>query len=92
MKGSSFSLPHVHVQVAHGRTHRAAPQDGLQAGAVTEQKGRSEVLVDIIVIVFGQSELLQVIAALRAASRFAGCLHGRQQQRNQDGNDGNHYQ
>ncbi len=41
---------------------------------------------------FGQTQLLQIVAALRAASRFAGGLHRRQQQRNQHGDDRNHHQ
>jgi hypothetical protein len=35
----------------------------------------------------GQAKLLQVVAALRAAGGFAGCLHGGQEQGDQDCND-----
>jgi hypothetical protein len=37
----------------------------------------------------GQAELLEVVFALAAAGRFACLLHGREQERDQDGDDGN---
>jgi hypothetical protein len=43
----------------------------------------------VVVVVQGQADLLQVILALRAARRFAGLLHGRQQQCNQNGDNRN---
>jgi hypothetical protein len=39
-----------------------------------------------------QGQLLHVVPALRPAGRFTGCLHGRQQQRHQDRNDGDHHE
>jgi hypothetical protein len=48
--------------------------------------------VDIVVIVRGKRQLLQLVLALRSTGRFAGLLDSRQQERNQNGNDGNHYQ
>ena len=39
-----------------------------------------------------QPELLEVVGALRPASRLAGRLNGRQQQGDQDGDDGDHHQ
>ena len=38
--------------------------------------------------VHGQSNLLEVVVALRAAGRLAGGLHGRQEQGDQDADDG----
>lgn len=43
-----------------------------------------------MVVVDGQTNLLQMIAALGATGGFTSLLNGRQQQRNQDRNDGNH--
>ena len=40
------------------------------------------------VVVDGQADLLHVVDALGAAGRLAGRLHGWQEQRDQDGNDG----
>jgi hypothetical protein len=40
----------------------------------------------------GQSQLLQIILALSSASGFASLLDRRKQQRNQNGDDGNHHQ
>jgi len=39
-----------------------------------------------------QGDLLEVVSALRPASRFPGRLHGRQQQRDQDPDDGDYDQ
>ncbi len=39
-----------------------------------------------------QADLLQVIGALHASSSFAGRLHGRQQQPDQDADDGDDHQ
>ena len=39
-----------------------------------------------------QSDLLQIVHALEAPRGLACRLHGRQQQRNQDGNDCDHHQ
>jgi hypothetical protein len=42
--------------------------------------------------VAGQGNLLEVVLALGARGGFAHLLHGRQEQADQDGNDGNHHQ
>src|SRR5262245_50248322 len=39
-------------------------------------------------IVRGQADLFEVVVALRSPRSFARRLHGRQQERNQDGDDG----
>src|SRR5207245_1417932 len=44
--------------------------------------------VCIVIVVQGDSDLLQVVPALGPASRLASLLHGWQQQRNQYGNNG----
>jgi hypothetical protein len=49
-------------------------------------------MVYVNVIVLGQPDLFQVVAALRPAGRFPRRLHGWQQQRGQNGNYCNHYQ
>ena len=43
-----------------------------------------------LVIVDRQCDLLEVVAALSASRRFAGLLHGRQEQGDQDRDDGDH--
>ena len=49
-------------------------------------------VVDVVVIVECQSELLQVILALRTASCLASLLHCWQQQGHKNGDDRNHHQ
>ena len=49
-------------------------------------------MVDIVVIMNGDSDLLQVVRALRAAGRFSGRLNRRQQQGDQDADDRDHDQ
>jgi hypothetical protein len=46
--------------------------------------------VDIVVIVNGQPDLLQIVFTGRAAGRFAGLLNGGQQQSDEDRDDRNH--
>jgi hypothetical protein len=46
--------------------------------------------MDIVMLVERNAELVEVVLALRAASRFAGRLYRRQQQCHQDADDGNH--
>src|SRR5437879_5531084 len=43
-------------------------------------------------VVHAESHLLQVVRALDACRGLAGFLHRRQEQADQDGNDGDHYQ
>jgi hypothetical protein len=44
-----------------------------------------------MVILKCDSDLLQIVDALRPAGRLAGGLHGGQEQRDQDADDGNHH-
>ena len=46
----------------------------------------------VVVMVGGQAELLEVVAALHTAGGLAGRLHRRQEQPNQDADDGDHDQ
>src|SRR5260370_38833 len=48
--------------------------------------------VDIMIVVASQSHLLEVVLAFHAVGGLAHFLHGRQEQPNQDGNDGDHHQ
>ena len=43
-------------------------------------------------VVAGQADLLEIVGALRAAGGLAHVLHGRQEQADQDGDDGDHHQ
>ena len=44
-----------------------------------------------MVVVQRKANLFEMIAALGAASSFAGLLHGREQQRDEHGDNGNHH-
>jgi hypothetical protein len=46
----------------------------------------------VVEIVHRQGKLLEVVGALRSPRRLARGLHGRQQQRDEDANDGNYHQ
>ncbi len=45
----------------------------------------------IVIVVQGQADLLQIIGASRTPRTFAGRLHGRQEQRNENADDGDHH-
>jgi hypothetical protein len=49
-------------------------------------------VVDVVIIVCGQRDLLEIVAALRASRRFARRLHGREQQRDQHRDNRDHDQ
>ena len=67
------------------------PALGAAAGAVGHAAGW-EAAVGIVVVVQCDSQLAQVVLALRAARRLARLLHGRQQQGDQDRDDRDHDQ
>nr|WP_246106169.1 hypothetical protein [Rosistilla ulvae] len=48
--------------------------------------------MSVVIVVHGQSELLQLIAALKPPRRFTRLLHRWQQQPNQYSNNGNDHQ
>src|SRR5262249_52840336 len=48
--------------------------------------------VGVVVSVKGEADLLEVVGALDAVGRLADLLHGRQQQRDQHADDGDHHQ
>ena len=54
--------------------------------------GGWEPAVRPFVVVQRQADLLEVVRALDARRRLADLLHGRQQEADQDGDDGNHHQ
>jgi hypothetical protein len=49
-------------------------------------------IVHVVVIVSGQTQLLQVVFALGTTSGFASLLDGRQQQRHKNRDDRDHHQ
>ena len=51
-----------------------------------------KVLMHIVVVEKTEANLLEVVLTLAASGRLAGCLHSRQQQRDQDADDGDHDQ
>lgn len=53
---------------------------------------RGKRVVRRLVVVQRETDLLEMILALRAACSFARLLHGRQEQGDQDGNNSNHHQ
>ncbi len=48
-----------------------------------------ELRVDVVIVVEGQAQLLEVVLALGSPGGLAGLLHSGKQQRNQNGNNGN---
>src|SRR5262249_2301917 len=48
--------------------------------------------VGVVVVVQGQTELLEVIGTLDSGGGLADFLRGRQQESNENGNDGDHHQ
>ena len=63
------------------------------AGAVRQhQAAWREKGVNIVIMMAGQRELLEVVAALHAAGRLADLLHRRQDQPDQHADDGDHDQ
>src|SRR5262249_33142357 len=51
-----------------------------------------ESFIDIVVVVAGQTDLLEVVLALGTVGGLTHLLHGRQQQADEHGNDGDHHQ
>ena len=86
---------HVRLFVEGGHLHDAGRHPtSRRAGRrpVFQGESRREHPVGVMVIVQGDAQLLQIVSALGAASRFPGRLHSGQQQRDQDGDDRNHDQ
>jgi hypothetical protein len=48
--------------------------------------------VGVVVVVQRETDLFEIVSALRPASRLAGLLHGRKQQCDENGNDGDDHQ
>jgi hypothetical protein len=53
---------------------------------------RGQALMLINIVVQGDADLLQIVPALRLRRGLAHLLHGRHQQRDQHGDDGDHHQ
>jgi hypothetical protein len=53
---------------------------------------RRKDLVHVVIIVHRQSDLLEVVRALRSLGSFPGGLHRRQQESDENSNDGDHHQ
>jgi hypothetical protein len=51
-----------------------------------------ETLVGVMEAVAGKGHLLEIVGALRARRRLAHLLHGRHQEGDQNGDDGDHHQ
>ena len=49
-------------------------------------------LVDVVVVVTGEADLLEVVTALDAGGSRADLLDGEEQQADEDGDDGDHHQ
>ena len=61
-------------------------------GNVANGIPHGEGVVLIVIILGGQADLLEIVRALGTSGGLAGRLHGRQQQRDQHGDDGDHHQ
>ena len=53
---------------------------------------RGEFVVGVVIIVVGQTDLLEVVGAAHAVGGFAHFLHGGNQQADKHGDDGYNYQ
>jgi hypothetical protein len=53
---------------------------------------RRQRFAHVVIVLHGQADLLEVVGALGTPGRFAGGLHGRQEQRDQDADNRNHDQ
>src|SRR4029453_4930135 len=62
------------------------------AGVNTIDGERRKSIERVVVIVEGQPDLLQIVLALGAAGRLPRLLHGRQQERDEHADDGDHDQ
>src|SRR5262249_7865212 len=59
-------------------------------GGVLDAGGQAA--VGVVVVVQGDAHLFEVVGALGAVGGVADLLHGRQEQRDQDADDGDHHQ
>src|SRR5262249_50774734 len=73
-------------------THPAAEFSERVSGGKVVAARCGEVLVDVVVVVQGHAQLLEVVGAVRAGRRLADLLDGGQQQSDEDGDDGDHHQ
>src|SRR5262249_22259873 len=64
----------------------------LRLTGIVADRGRKLPLIGVATVDGGETDLLEVVLALDACRSLADFLHGRQQQPNQDGNDGDHHQ
>src|SRR5262249_54588833 len=80
----------------HGGVER--PGDGhrgnrpVLAGQRAQGAQRRQGLVDVVQVVGGQAELLQIVRTLGAVGGLADLLHGGQEQRDEDADNGDHHQ
>ena len=88
----------VHRSLLEERQHadEAAKVLGIRAPVRRVEQGSrvgptGEDAVDVVVVLSRQTQLLQVVDALNPAGGFASGLNGRQQQRDEHGDDGNHH-
>ena len=76
------------IECPRSRLIGAKTQVGVANPAIAEAV-RRHMFICVGVVVKSEAELLEIVLALHAASRFARCLHGGQQQRNKHADDGN---
>src|SRR5262249_27078496 len=74
------------------RWSRRRPREELRTIVVDPVRHGGDFLVGVVVVVRGQSDLLEVVAALHACGGLADLLDGREQEADQDRDDGNHDQ
>ena len=73
--------------------HLAGGVEVLAAAVLRADTGpEREHLEHVVIVVAGNAELLEIVAALRAAGRFAGGLNGRKQQGDEDRDNRDHDQ
>ena len=67
------------------------PVSGLQFLSRDAESGR-KVTIHVHIVMECQADLPQIVATRRSSRGFSGVLNGGQQQRNQNGDDGNNHQ
>ena len=78
------------LDIGKEQTVKIEPRRGEGRSGGVPDDARRKAAMRSFVIVQRQTKLLKVVLAARAAGGFAGRLHGRQQQRDKNADDGDH--
>ena len=81
----------VLLDIGQKKDHPALARQRAGIGGRRPHRCREEA-ARVVEVMQGEADLLQVVFALDAIGGLAHLLHGRQQQADEHGNDGNHHQ